>query len=358
MELLGRVVRELRTAQKLTQAELGTRAGYRSGAGVSISRLENGQLSPGTERLQGVAEALGLTLEELAARASGNSGPSEAADADATAPDSRPAEGLKERYSRIEREINARKTEISALNREFAEARERARDGFLTKFIELAGRIEGARQPDPTQLPGSDENADGRAKETKKGPQRQPVPGADGSGNEFQLAWLSRVASLAAVAAGSASVLPLLAAAPLAAFGAIELAKRNRKRQQELDAKLGLAETELEATTPGFEALRTILPRATGILDYIAVHASHALARWENQIGTQIGPGPISWEPLNENDRKLYEDFFEIAAAQITVLTVDVPSLLATQNSNDLNQLLAQFDTALTHAEDAIKARV
>ena len=102
MEVLGRVVRELRTAQKLTQTELGTRAGYRSGAGVSISRLENGQLSPGAERLQGVAEALGLTLEELAARAAGGKLDfSQGADTDAPATDSQPTERLKERYSRI-----------------------------------------------------------------------------------------------------------------------------------------------------------------------------------------------------------------------------------------------------------------
>ena len=46
---LGNVIRELRTASGLTQEELGTRAGYGSGAGVAISRIERGWRSPADE---------------------------------------------------------------------------------------------------------------------------------------------------------------------------------------------------------------------------------------------------------------------------------------------------------------------
>ncbi|MGG6382454.1 helix-turn-helix domain-containing protein [Paenarthrobacter sp. NEAU-H11] len=356
MEALGQVVRELRTAKKLTQDELGTKAGYRSGAGVSISRLENGQLKPGAERLHGLAEALGLTPEELEARAFRQTAINSET---ATATESRGAEGAKERYRRIEREVDRRKNDLISLSDGYNEARDRARDEFLQKFIEIAERIEGARQPDPG--PFHDDAAGDVSSQFDATKESVPLPPASSTGKEasdLQLALLRRVAGLAAAGAGGAMVLPIIAAAPLAAIGFIEIAKRNRKRQQELDAKLERAEAEFEATTPGFIALQNILPRATETLDYIAVHAGHALDRWNNQIRTQVGSGLLTWESLSQSNRQLYQDFFEIASAQITVLTIDVQRLLTTYDSADLNQLIKQADKALTQSQDAVKARV
>src|SRR5204862_1919960 len=67
---LGQVIRELREAHtpKLTQEQLGRKAGYRAGAGVSRSRIENGVTRPGARRLEGIAKALGLTVQELETR--------------------------------------------------------------------------------------------------------------------------------------------------------------------------------------------------------------------------------------------------------------------------------------------------
>ena len=58
-EALGQVIRELREARtpKLSQEELGRKAGYRTGAGVSMSRIENGMTRPGPRRLEGIATA-------------------------------------------------------------------------------------------------------------------------------------------------------------------------------------------------------------------------------------------------------------------------------------------------------------
>lgn len=361
MEALGQVVRELRTAKKLTQDELGMKAGYRGGAGVSISRLENGQLRPGSERLKGVAEALGLTSKELEARASRQTAVNdETATDNPAATESRGSESSKDRYRRIEREIDARKKEITGLSRVFYEARDRARDEFLTRFVEIAGRIEGARQPDPTQLHEDDPDdvVGSQVDATKDGVPQPPASGTGAAEPDFQLAWLKRIAVLAVAGAGGSMVLPILVGAPLAAVGFVEIAKRNRKRQQELDAKLERAEAEFDATTPGFMALENILPRATDTLAYIAVHAGHALDRWENQIRTQVGSGPLTWELLSQGDRQLYQNFFEIAAAQITVLTIDMQSLLTTHDSDELNQLIRQADKALTQSQDAVRARV
>ena len=67
---LGQVIRELREARtpKLSQEELGRKAGYRTGAGVSMSRIENGVTRPGPKRLEGIATTLGVTVQELETR--------------------------------------------------------------------------------------------------------------------------------------------------------------------------------------------------------------------------------------------------------------------------------------------------
>src|SRR5438045_1853795 len=103
-EALGRVVRGLRERVGTTQEELGQEAGYGKGAGVSISRVESGILRPGSERLAGIARALGLTMEELEDRAA-----KQAADDAANASDggasSRGSKDLKDRVRRVEHVI-------------------------------------------------------------------------------------------------------------------------------------------------------------------------------------------------------------------------------------------------------------
>src|SRR3954447_26509647 len=69
LEALGQVVKRLRREMGLTQEELGHAADYGKGAGVSISRLENGRLEPTPERFAAIARALGVGVEELEERA-------------------------------------------------------------------------------------------------------------------------------------------------------------------------------------------------------------------------------------------------------------------------------------------------
>src|SRR5229473_3064565 len=66
LDALGQVVHDLRRKKGWTQEKLGREAGYQSGAGVSISRLENGRLKPTPERFEGIAKALGLFSDALA----------------------------------------------------------------------------------------------------------------------------------------------------------------------------------------------------------------------------------------------------------------------------------------------------
>ena len=156
--------------------------------------------------------------------------------------------------------------------------------------------------------------------------------------------------------AGGTMVLAGIVAAPAAilfAGGLLWMAKRNRKQQQELAAQLDEAEAQLAATSPGFRALQDILPRASETLDYIATHAGHALNRWEDQLG----PGSMTWDSLGQADQQRYQDFIDIAAAQLTIVTINVQGLLTTRGS-DRDQLIQLADEVLTQSQDAVKAHV
>jgi transcriptional regulator with XRE-family HTH domain len=61
---LGRVIRELRARHKYSQEELGHRAGIHH---VSVSLIESGKVNPTWGNVRRLAEALGVTLAELAA---------------------------------------------------------------------------------------------------------------------------------------------------------------------------------------------------------------------------------------------------------------------------------------------------
>jgi hypothetical protein len=97
-----------------------------------------------------------------------------------------------------------------------------------------------------------------------------------------------------------------------------------------------------------------MLKRATETLDYIAVHAGHALSRWEKQLG----PGTVTWEQLGLGGRQRYEDFVAISAAQVTVLQIDVQRFLTTRDSDDLNQLITDADRELTVTRAVVEERV
>lgn len=359
-EALGREVRELRKALKLTQDELGKRAGYRTGAGVSVSRLENGQLRPGAERLQGIAEALGLTPEELEARASHQSVDNVVDSATGHTPSG--ANRLEDRFKRVQQTAEARKKDVAALSGAFDQAQDRAHTQFLARFVEIAARIDGAPKPNSTPFQkddaeaATDQAAAHQFQATSEGVAQLLSGGAGDAATNLALSLLRGVA-VAAGSAGGGKGLAGIVAGPallLASGGAVWMFNRDRKHQQQLAVKLDLAEAELNATKTSFEALSNILPRATEILDYIAIHAAHALARWEKELGA----GPLAWNRLSESDRQHYQDFIDIAAAQIMVLRTNFQGLLTPEDGDELKLLTMQADTALTQAQGAVHARV
>lgn len=413
-EALGQAVRGLRERNGKTQEELGREAGYGAGAGVSISRLESGLLRPGTERFAGIAKALGLKPEELEARAAKQTAEDVAAgDADAArgggaggggvsdgARASRGSKELKDLARRIQHEIDERTTVIEKLSEEFNKQHDRARDEFFMRFVDVAALVEGAPQPDPTQLQDDDvadadavaayrlrSNANGLRKLLAGGAGGAVAGAAVGSaaaygafvaavsfgtastgaaisglsgvvGTNAALALLGggTLAAGGAGVAGGTMVLAGIVAAPTAilfAGGLLWMAKRNRKQQQELAAQLDEAEAQLAATEPGYRALQDILPRASETLEYIATHGGHALNRWKDQLG----PGPMTWDSLGQAEQQRYQSFIDIAAAQLTIVTINVQGILTTRG-DDQDQLIQLADEVLTQSQDAVKAHV
>lgn len=397
----------------MAQEELGRTAGYGKGAGVSISRLESGLLRPTSKTFAGVAEALGLTPEELEAQAAKqtskdrldtsstaeetNGATSGASDGAKNPPSSKE---LKARAKEIQREVADRTAAITDLAEEFNKQHDRARDEFFMKFVEIAKRVEGAPLPDPTQLEdddtaGSDAVAAYRLESNAIGVQHLLAGGAGGAAagaavggaaaygtfvaaasfgtasTGMAISGLSGVAAtnatlallgggtLAAGGAGVAGGTILLAgivAAPaviLGAGGLLWMAKRNRRQQQELAVKLDEAEAELAATSPGVIALSNLLPRATKTLDYIATHAGHALTRWEDQLGS----GSRTWDSLGQAGQRRYLDFTEIAAAQVTIVMMNVQGLVTTRGT-DQDRLIELADEELTKSQEVVEARV
>ena len=122
LEALGLVIRERREAKvpKTTQEDLGVAAGYKSGAAVSISRVESGLMRPGPERLEGIAVALGVNADRLEADAERrtqelrkNPGQSQAGTRTVFA-----GERSKDRLKRIQQEVDHRTTLITELAEE------------------------------------------------------------------------------------------------------------------------------------------------------------------------------------------------------------------------------------------------
>lgn len=399
------VIREHREAKvpKLTQDELGAEAGYKKGAGVSISRIESGLTRPGSDRFEAIALALGLSPGQLEAEAAKRTlelakergeprGGAGAGSGD---------ERIKDRIKRIQHEVERRTGLISELGDAFNSAHDRARDDFFMKFVETAQGINGAPQPERVGLEDDDVTDDAQAqakyrlRSTSYGIRYVLAGGAGGAaagaavgGAAAYGTFMAAVsfgtastgaaiggltgvaASNAALAllgggtlaaggagvAGGAAVLAGIVAAPvllLAVGGLVWMVKRNRKQQQQLMEQLNQADAEIAATHRSFEALVDILPRATATLDYVAMHGGHALNRWERRLG----PRPLDWDSMSPEENQRYHDFSEVAAAQLAVVSINVQDLMASRGE-DREKLIEFADEVLTEAQSTIESLV
>ncbi|OWY63108.1 hypothetical protein B7486_54875 [cyanobacterium TDX16] len=355
-QALGQVVRRLREREGLTQAELGSNAGYGAGAGVSISRLENGQLLPGPAKLEGIASGLGLRLEELERLAAEQTAvvaaapPPPVASAGPAAPPV-PSDGgsappgqkeLNRRSEAVTAETAERARVITELSEAYNAQYDRARADFLLPFDALGARLDGAPRLDP-ELLEDESTGDDVASAAAAGPSLRERAGRVASGR----------AGTVGIAGLALAGIALMPAAALLGGGLAWKVRRDRKQRAELAAQLDEAEASLAATRPGIEALGSALPRATETLDYVATHAGHALGRWTARMGTE----PRAWVSLDEPDRRRYEELLEVATAQISVATFDFQGLLTTTGA-DREQLVRLADDVLSQAQATVQAHV
>jgi transcriptional regulator with XRE-family HTH domain len=351
-QALGQIVRRRREQAGKTQAELGAEAGYGAGAGVSISRLENGQLLPGPAKLAGIAQALGLTVDELEGLAAEHTAavaaappppvPASGASSDgASAPAGQ--KELNRRSEAVTAETAERAQRITELSESYNEQYDRARAEFLLRFDEMGARLDGAPRLAPELLEDESTAGDEPATSLAEVPSLRERAERVASGR----------AGTVGIAGLALAGIALVPAAALLSGGLVWKVRRDRKQRAELAAQLDDAEAALVATRPGIEALESALPRATATLDYVATHAGHALVRWS----TQLGPEPMVWASLDEADRRRYEELIEVAAAQISVATFDFQGLLTTTGV-DREHLIQLADEVLTQAQATVQAHV
>ena len=419
---LGQVIRELREAHtpKLTQEQLGRKAGYRAGAGVSMSRIENGVTRPGPRRLEGIATALGLTVQELETRRAQRSpqpepdppseSPARGAGPDLThaaaAVESRPKESTKDQMRRIQGDFNRRHTLAVTKGREFNAVHDRARDDFFLGLVRTATTITGL--PNPPHRPAAStvtsQNGAPLSTSTEAALRRQvaahgiAVALASGAGpaaaeqepdpesaysavvaaallapaateaahNDDQRGPTARAtrallgggsaAGRTGILAGTALLTGFLASAasPLLAAGTLAwLARRSRRQNDQLRMELDQAEANLAATERGFDAVMDVLTRATEILGYIAVHASHAEQRWH----VKLPQSPILWSDLSQDQQRRYEAFVDVAGLQVLVDSINMTELLAADGEQQA-RLIHVADDILTIAKQDVELLV
>lgn len=382
---LGGVVREQREKVGLTQEELGERAGYQKGAGVSISRVESGRTMPSEERLAGIAAVLGLTAADLTSEATDRAAEQESRSSDH---DQSSARSPKERLRQAEEGLNQRIATVQERGDAYYRAQADARGevqptevGFFLPFAATADRIDRAV---PSELSAADlltgaetelgtGDAGQRIRLTRHGISRALLGGAGGiatgagvggaaafgtftamatwgsastgaliSGLSGAAATNATLAALGggALAAGGAGVLggtlvlAGIVAAPALLLGGAGFAVAYRRRQRQMSDAADTVERTLQRQQPGYEALINYLTTATEILEYIHIHATHALRRWQGQLLEKTHEdGRISWADLSEGEQGRYQDFLTIAACQMSVVGINPEAFLAAPES-------------------------
>lgn len=401
LEALGQIARERRERRtpRMTQQELGDKAGYRSGAGVAVSRVENGLSRPSPEHMAGLEVALNLTpgeLEMLATRRTKDLLAREGAGPRTS--DQSLRDRLRGLQLTIERQTRQLEQSVDAFNT----AHDKARDEFLLPFLETAGGISGAPEPPREDLedavPDEGATAEATARYRLKFASYGVahvlsgvagggvVGGAAGAAAAYAsftaaVTWgtastgaaisgLSGVAASnaalallgggtlaaggAGVAGGTALIAGLVAgpAVLLAVGGLVWAARRSRQQQQELKESLDKAESQLMAQARGVKAFLDLVDRATVTLDYVAVHGSHAHARWCGRLDV-----PTEWKDLSLTQQGQFDDFVQLCAAQLAVATLD-PQQLLVLKGEDLDHQIGLMDQILQQGDDLVRSRV
>lgn len=375
-ERLGQKVRRLRLERGMTQEQLGIAAGYGAGAGVSISRIENGLAYPTDDRLRGLEHALELPRGELAA------------DTEDTLPAKRGRRDRRQIWTQAEQ----RAASVTQLTDAFVNAADRAHAEYFAPLVDVVAQIDGielaAAPPAATNPPQSDVAAEalrrltfarggvehvaaagssyaaaGAAlqlgRQVAYGAYQQllyagtastgaPIPGLHGAARES-----AAYARLGDLLTGSRTVARGLQADKLlrgtgnAALVAIGLAAVGGQLRRRHNAELDRIEADLRDSQPGFQAYERLLPRATAVLDAVGIHGGRALHKWTSQHQT------ASWEGLGADARRRLREFNEIAAHQQSIESIDTLALLYLAGE-DLQAHAELIDEIVSLAESSV----
>ncbi|MET9605220.1 hypothetical protein ABZZ17_09145 [Streptomyces sp. NPDC006512] len=401
-EAMGSVVREHRQAQRpaMTQEELAARADYGKGGAVSISRIERGLISPGEHRLAAIALALQLTPGQLKHEAQ------ERTRSLARQRGRRPVK-LRDQVAETKRrhaEINEKAAQRSKITQELGEAfndvHDAARDEFFLRFVELAESISGAPEParpSEEEIESTGEIPTALRVEAMSIGIANAIRGAAAGGaagaaaggaaayGAFTAAALFGTAStgtaisalsgvaatnatlallgggtLAAGGAGMAGGILLLTgmvaapAAALAAAGFYVLRKRrNKKEEERLRTEVDAAQSALDQSQQGFDAMIDVLLRATDTMEYVTVHGTHALEKWR----LSLPPEPRDWASLGSEGQERYQEFLAVAGCLLAVSSINVSALL-TAKPDAVREVDKAIDETLRYADKTIKSLV
>jgi len=335
----GRAVRDLRENAGLTQEDLGRAAGYRTGAAVSISRLETGKVKPGLDRMESIAEALGVDLVELEARASNPN-------RDAQRANERP----NDREQRVTYEVAERTDRLSQATGAFTQAYENVTQRFLFKFGKVVERVEGEPPVEPQSVNETGAAFMPRSQVAEKFTESE-VTAASAIAAGLVLTLLKSGTFSGSVRAIGVAGIGAVAVKVLA-DSALALIMSTRKQRHDRMRRLDEIEEHLAATKEGAEALVSRLPLATELFNYIAVHAGHALDRWERGLGD---PSP-TWASLQAEDLDRFRDFVVIAQTAFALRSEF--EILSSASPDDLQVKAATVDALLALASEVVESRV
>lgn len=369
-ESLGPLIKRLREESGWTQRELGEKAGYESGAAISILRIEKQGVVPRPRRLDELAKQLGVEPQALREAASRERGGDE-------------RDHVSDLGARIERlkEEEARRVDLERDLLGLDDARQRADTDFLLRFHTVAHRVTGARAQLPQSESGSGESeASYRIRFARAGVAQaladssNAVPGyrslaravAAGAhtaamlpgfaGSAVALSGLSavlRIGQPAARLAVGAGGPVLLAVALVGGVVSSAISAKTKRQYAELLAKLEHAEAEIADSNPSVDALEAVMPSARRLFADIALYGARALGRWE----TTVGSAEIYFGELKPAEQESYLALIDVAASQIAVETISLQDL-ATLRGPDLESALRVAEQVLAEAQAVVAARV
>jgi len=407
-EDIGAVIRQHRESlrPKLSQKVLGERAGYGKGAGVAMSRIESGDMTPGDDKLDKIAEALGMTAAILFGEAIGHHRHSEGQRRRPGEDDRKNAVGntksLRQRARDLQESVERRASEVTLRGQRFNEIHDRARDDFFVPFYDVAAAVAGAPEhpvmdadPAPEDHVGPESAAEFKIELTSKmltsalagtgGAAAGAAVGGVAAYGTFAAAAMvgtastgTAIGSLSGVAAtnatlaflgggsiaaggagvaGGTAVLAGLVAGPIAVLaigGVVLMTRRNKQKEAELRAQLDQAELDLHATEAGYKALIVALKGATDLLEYVAVHGGHAQRRWASAVRDHE---KLDWSLLSEDERGAYEAFVTVSGCQVSVASINFGAYL-TLEGQALMSFEQETEAVLTTAREQIEAIV